>query len=302
MGKKALNIIETFLIAIIVLICIVSILQSTLFQDKNIFGYHTYVIASNSMYPVLKYGDVVLVKETGYDTIKKGDIITYYGKEGEVKNKIITHEVIDILTENNTTVLKTKGRANTGVDPYVYEDQVYGKFVYRFTLISMLSKIIRDKIGFVICILIPFSILFILEFISVTKEIKRKTIEDIMTHQLEELNKIDDNSDLSNAIKKAINDKLEEIKDAKRDFKKINTLEETIHIPLEEIKYQINELSKKKTPKEKQKENKMLENTMFISNDIDINKAVEKELKIKEKKMTKATKNTKKKKNSKKEK
>ena len=300
MGKKALNIIETFLILLIALICIVSILQSTLFQNKNIFGYHTYVIASNSMYPVLKYGDVVLVKETDFNTINKGDIITYYGKEGEVKNKIITHEVIDILKENDTTVLKTKGRANTGVDPYVYKDQVYGEFVYRFTLLSLLSKIIRDKIGFIICILIPFSILFILEFISVTKEVKRKTIEDIMTKQLEELNSIDDKSDLSNAIKKAINDKLEEIKDAKRDFKKIDNLQETIHIPLEEIKYQINELSKKKTPKEMQKENKLLEDTMFISNNIDINEAIEKELKTKEKKSKK--KPTKKKTNSKKEK
>ena len=300
MGKKALNIIETFLILLIALICIVSILQSTLFQNKNIFGYHTYVIASNSMYPVLKYGDVVLVKETDFNTINKGDIITYYGKEGEVKDKIITHEVIDILKENDTTVLKTKGRANTGVDPYVYKDQVYGEFVYRFTLLSLLSKIIRDKIGFIICILIPFSILFILEFISVTKEVKRKTIEDIMTKQLEELNSIDDKSDLSNAIKKAINDKLEEIKDAKRDFKKIDNLQETIHIPLEEIKYQINELSKKKTQKEMQKENKLLEDTMFISNNIDINEAIEKELKTKEKKSKK--KPTKKKTNSKKEK
>lgn len=300
MGKKALNIIETFLILLIALICIVSILQSTLFQNKNIFGYHTYVIASNSMYPVLKYGDVVLVKETDFNTINKGDIITYYGKEGEVKDKIITHEVIDILKENDTTVLKTKGRANTGVDPYVYKDQVYGEFVYRFTLLSLLSKIIRDKIGFIICILIPFSILFILEFISVTKEVKRKTIEDIMTKQLEELNSIDDKSDLSNAIKKAINDKLEEIKDAKRDFKKIDNLQETIHIPIEEIKYQINELSKKKTPKEMQKENKLLEDTMFISNNIDINEAIEKELKTKEKKSKK--KPTKKKTNSKKEK
>lgn len=299
MGKKTLNIIETFLILLIALICIVSILQSTLFQNKNIFGYHTYVIASNSMYPVLKYGDVILVKETDFNTINKGDIITYYGKEGELKDKIITHEVIDILKENETTVLKTKGRANTGVDPYVYKEQVYGKFAYRFTLISLLSHIIRDKIGFVICILIPFSILFILEFISVTKEIKRKTIEEIMIKQLEEINSIDDNSDLSNAIKKAINDKLEEIKDAKRDFKKIDILQETIHIPLEEIRYQINELNKKKTPKEKQKENKVLEDTMFISNDIDINEAIEKELKTKEKKLKKKT--TKKKINTKKE-
>lgn len=133
------------------------------------------------------------------------------------------------------------------------------------------------------------------------KVLSSKTFTDYLKSlSNEELNNIDDNSDLSNVIKKAINDTLEEIKDAKRDFKKIDNLQETIHIPLEEIKYQINELSKKKTPKETQKENKLLEDTMFISNDIDINKAIEKELKTKEKKSKKKT--TKKKTNSKKEK
>lgn len=56
-----------------------------------------------------------------------------------------------------------------------------------------------------------------------------------------------------------------------------------------------NQRSKKKIPNEIQKENKLLEDTMFISNDIDINKAIEKELQTKEK-------TAKKKLNSKKEK
>lgn len=35
------------------------------------------------------------------------------------------------------------------------------------------------------------------------ESLKKETIEDIMTKQLEELNNIDDNSDLINAIKKS---------------------------------------------------------------------------------------------------
>lgn len=278
MRKKVLNLIETILIIIIVLVCLVSILQSTLFQNKNIFGYRTYVIASNSMYPVLKYGDVVLVKEVDFNSIKKGDVITYYGKEGEVKDKIITHEVIDILTENETTVLKTKGKANTGIDPYVYQEQVYGKFTYRFTVISLLSKIIRDKIGFVICILVPFSILFILELIAVTKEIKRKTLEDIMQKQLNNLNEVTDNSELSKAIENTIKLQLDEIKKAKRDFKKIDQLEETIHIPLEEIQQQISYLSKKSKKKTKTKKDTSLEQTLFITNKLNLQEEIAKEM------------------------
>lgn len=53
------------------------------------------------------------------------------------------------------------------------------------------------------------------------KVLSSKTFTDYLKSlSNEELNNIDDNSDLSNAIKKTINDTLEEIKDAKRDFKK----------------------------------------------------------------------------------
>lgn len=277
MRKIVLNIIETILILSIALVCFVSILQSTFLQEKAIFGYHTYVIASNSMYPILEYGDVILVKEVDFDKIEKGDIITYRGKEGEVKDKIITHEVIDILEENDTKVLKTKGKANTGIDPYVYKEQLYGKYTHRFILISIISKIIRDKVGFVVCILVPFSILFILELISFAKEVKRKELENTMKLQLEELQSIDNSSDLSKAIENTIQEQIKEIQSAKRDFKKINELEETIQIPLEEIQKQIRQLNKKLS-KEIDKKDQVEDDTVVLFTEDNIKDAIKKEL------------------------
>ena len=72
------------------------IFQSTFLKNKSIFGYRSYVIASNSMYPVLEYGDVILVKDISFDDIEIGDIITYQGNNGELKNKIIEH-IEDVL-------------------------------------------------------------------------------------------------------------------------------------------------------------------------------------------------------------
>ena len=293
MRKTVLNIIETLLILVIALVCGVSILQSTFLQNKAIFGYRTYVIASNSMYPVLEYGDVILVEEINFDDIKKGDIVTYFGKEGEVKNKIITHEVIDIINENETTVLKTQGRANTGIDPYVYKDQIYGKFTYRFMLISAISKIIRDKVGFVICILIPFSILFILELISFAKEVKRKELENTMKLQLDELKNIDNKSELSKAIENSINDQIKEIQDAKRDFKKINELEETIRIPLEEIQRQLRELDKKNNKEESNENDVVEDDTVVLFTKDELKEAIKKELDTDSNKVNKAKKNQK---------
>ena len=285
MRKWVLNFIEFTILIVISLACVVAVLQSTLFKDKSVFGYRTYVIASNSMYPVLEYGDVIIVKEIDYDDIKIDDIITYQGLVGEFKNKVITHEVIDIFYEDDVRVLRTKGRANTGIDPSVYEKQVYGKFVYRFVLISFISKIVRDEFGFILFIFIPFGILFVLEFINMVKETKRKELEKLVKLHLDELKKIDNSSKEAIEIENTMCVQLEQIKDAKRDFKKMNELEHTIRVPLEDIIKKI-EFFKNADNKSKT-DNLLLEKTMVLFNSDDIRKEISKELKLKEKKINK---------------
>lgn len=265
--------------------CLVSILQSTLFKDKSILGYRSYVIASNSMYPVLEIGDVILVKDIEFDDIKVDDIITYMGTTGEFKDKIITHEVIEIIYDDDIKYLKTKGRANTGIDPSVYKEQVYGKLAYKFVLISFISKIVRDEIGFVLFIFIPFGILFVLEFINMIKETKRRELEKMMLEQLDELKKINKNSDKITMIENTICLQLEEVKSAKRDFKKMNKLEETVKVPFMEIIEEIEILKKEKKNNKKKKRNDMidLDKTMILYDSDDIKKEISKELKNKEK-------------------
>ena len=242
MRKWILNLIEITILIIISFFAFLLIFQSTFLKNKSIFGYRSYVIASNSMYPVLEYGDVILVKDISFDDIEIGDIITYQGNNGELKNKIITHEVIDINYVNDVRVLVTKGRANTGVDPYVYPEQIYGKFFYKYTIISFVSKIVRNKFGFVLFIFIPFGILFVLEFINMVKETKRRELEKLVKAQLEELRKINDDSKKADLIDNTICIQLEEIEKAKRDFKKIDELEHTIKLSLDDVNKEIEKL------------------------------------------------------------
>lgn len=286
MRKWLLNFIEITILVVISLACVVLIIQSTFLKNKSIFGYRSYVIASNSMYPVLEYGDVILVKEVDYDDIEINDIITYKGISGEFEGKIITHEVIDIFYEDNVKILKTKGRANTGVDPYVYENQVYGRFVYRFILISFISKIVRDELGFVLFIFIPFGILFILEFINMVKETKRRELEKLVKKQLDELKKLNNDTKDVVSLEETICVQLEEVKRAKRDFKKIKELEHTVKISLDDVIKQIEKL-KKKDDDSKEDNEMLLEETKVLFSSDDIRKEVSKELRIKSKKIKK---------------
>lgn len=289
MRKWILNFIEITILVVITLACIGSIAQSTFLKNKSIFGYRNYVIASNSMYPVFEYGDVILVKEVDYNDIEINDIITYQGISGELEGKVITHEVIDIKYEDGVKILTTKGRANTGIDPEVYEEQVYGKFFYKLILISFISKIVRNELGFVLFIFIPFGILFVLEFINMVKETKRRELEKLVQKQLDELKRINSNSKEAVAIEKTICVQLEEIKNAKRDFKKMKELEKTVKIPLEDIIKNIEKLENQDHNSSKN-DLECLEKTTVLFTSNDIKEEISKELKIKKKKINKENK------------
>lgn len=294
MRKWLLNLIEITIVVIILLGCFVSIVQNTIFKDRAIWGYRSYVIASNSMYPVLEYGDVIIIKEIEFEDIKVNDIITYKGTTGEFKNKIITHEVIEIVEEDGVTYLKTKGRANTGIDPMVSKEQVYGKLAYKFVVVSFISKIIRDEIGFVLFIFIPFGILFVLELINMFKETKRRELEKMMLEQLEELKKINSNSEKATLIENTLCIQIEDIKCAKRDFKKIKELDKTVRISLEDIAMEMEKL-KNIINEDKEKDVDLdLDKTMILFESDDIEKEINKELRNKNNKKKKENKKKKK--------
>ena len=86
----------------------------------NIKDWKTY---SNGKY-YLKKGDVILVQERNTSSYKVGDIITFKGTSGDLKGKIVTHEIVGIKLENGKNIFYTKGIQNISEDPAVYEDEI----------------------------------------------------------------------------------------------------------------------------------------------------------------------------------
>ncbi len=168
-----IKILEIVVLVLISLFCVISLYQK-IFNNAPVFGHRVFVIVSDSMKPVLKKNDVILVKETKPEDIEIGDIITYQGMQSEMADKIITHEVVNITRENGKYIFYTRGRANTGIDPAVYEEQLYGVMTSKLAVISFISRIVRSTIGFILVIAIPLCYLFITEIIDVKKEMKLK--------------------------------------------------------------------------------------------------------------------------------
>jgi len=153
----------TFKFAIVgVLVLYVSFLALQKFSNNgSISGYRMFTIVTGSMEPEYTVGDVILVEETKYDDLKLKDVITYESKATGTEGMIVTHRIIDM--NKATKELQTRGDANDADDPVIKGEQVLGKVVHKFFLISLLTKLIRNKVGFYFLVFVPLVLVIFLE-------------------------------------------------------------------------------------------------------------------------------------------
>ena len=169
-----------WIICFILLILIILVGFQKFSNQGNFFGYRIYIVASGSMIPTYNVGDTLLIKETDATEIKIGDAVTYKGNSGGVDGMIITHQVVDIeIDKDGNTLFHTKGIANNIEDPVVYSEQVLGKVIHRFFLLSLLGKITTNKIYLFIFITLPMAFLISIELIKLVYK-KEEEIDEFV--------------------------------------------------------------------------------------------------------------------------
>lgn len=169
---KILNILKIIILVLLVLFVIATAYQKVIPNNPSIFGFRTFSIITNSMSPILKRGDVILVKEKSINEYKIGDIITFKGMGGELDGKIITHELVAKAKENGRNIFYTQGKQNISLDPAVYEEQILGEYVYKFRFFSIVEKLMNSTIGFILVILVPLIFIYFFEIKDIVKEVK----------------------------------------------------------------------------------------------------------------------------------
>ena len=176
--KKMKKLIKKVVYAVIyaILIILLSIVSIQKFSNNNLslFGYRIFRVISESMLPEYQINDIIMVKKVDIEKIGIGNNISYLKKLDENREIIITHKVIRIEQDyNGNKIFHTKGIVNTVEDPIVREEQIYGVAIYKMYLLSFINKLVSNKYGFVISIIIPIVILIYLnlkELITIVKE------------------------------------------------------------------------------------------------------------------------------------
>lgn len=154
----------TLFVAFVVVVC----LQRFSNNKISFFNYRMFTVISGSMKPKYDIGDVLISKKVKPSKIKVGDTVSYLGNQGSFRDKVVTHQVVEIeLTEFGEYLFHTKGLANLIEDPVISEEQLYGVVKYKSIILSTIYKIVSSKVGFYLFIIIPIVFIIGSEILSI---------------------------------------------------------------------------------------------------------------------------------------
>ena len=97
------------------------------------FRFYAIAIASGSMEPKVKKGDVVIVdKNSTYELLEEGKIIAV-----RKDNVIVVHRIVKKIKLNNSYIYYTKGDANNNIDDYMIDEGMFiGEVKYKVPYIG----------------------------------------------------------------------------------------------------------------------------------------------------------------------
>lgn len=134
--------------------------------DRNLFGYKAFIVLSDSMSKTdFDAGDLVLVKAVDPSTLKEGDIIAYTSQNTSNYGETVTHKIRELTTgANGEPGFVTYGTAtDTDDETVVTYPYVLGKYSGHIPKVGMFFQFLKSTPGYIVCILIPFLLLILLE-------------------------------------------------------------------------------------------------------------------------------------------
>ena len=125
----------------------------------SIGGYSPLIVLTDSMYPGIKSGDLIIVKSADAEDIKVGDVISFFDPDSS-GTSVVTHRVVELLNENGKLSFRTKGDANNTEDETpVPAENLVGLYRSKINGAGNVAMFLQSTPGLIVCIGIPLVIL-----------------------------------------------------------------------------------------------------------------------------------------------
>ena len=139
--------------------------------------FSAYVIVSPSMVPTIDVNDAIVIKRIDNDKYNVGDIITFNSADYKYKGLTVTHRIVG--EQNISTgdlVYRTKGDNNRIEDAaLVAQSSIYGRVILKLPKIGYVSRFIKTPLGFLIFVVSPIVVVFLLN---------RKSIDEFRARRM----------------------------------------------------------------------------------------------------------------------
>lgn len=145
-------------------------------QVASLAGYTPLTVASDSMAPTFRQGDLIVIRKCDPAKLKEGDIITFHTI---INNEyaLNTHRISEIQDMGGVRSYVTKGDNNLIEDVHMIADgDIVGKFVTKLPGVGKVMSFLSSSIGFLVVIVLPLLLFFIYQvyhLITVSIDLKK---------------------------------------------------------------------------------------------------------------------------------
>ena len=185
--KKAGKIFSRIMAVISVVIFIfgltifVSVLRASAGKAPSVFGFSVLQVTSGSMEPEIPVGGIVIVRKVKPDSLKVGDVISFYSNDVDISGKVNTHRIIEIKqSESGEKIFRTKGDANEYADTAaVFEIDLVGKMIMNLGSVGgSVFDVLRNPTIILIFIVLPLIFITLGEAVNLAKLIAEYKFSD----------------------------------------------------------------------------------------------------------------------------
>ncbi|MCQ2771073.1 MAG: signal peptidase I [Clostridia bacterium] len=146
------------------------------------------VVLTDSMYPEINSGDLIICKTVSADEIVVGDVISFFDPASK-GTSVVTHRVIEVTEEGGKLAWRTQGDANNTPDEsLVPAANLVGVYNFRIAGAGNVAMFMRSTQGLIICVILPIVLLIGYDMLRRRMyEKKQQQDADALKLELEEL-------------------------------------------------------------------------------------------------------------------
>lgn len=175
------NVLSTiiFVAALLFTVIVVATTLTSRGGEASLLGWKPYVVLSDSMQQDFQVGDIVVTREVDdAASLQPGDIISFESIDPDAYGEVFTHRIREATEYEGEPAFVTYGSTTGDDDTYpALASRVLGKLEFVIPKAGYVLDFFKSPAGYVVLVLIPFSILIGLQVRNIVRLVREDRAE-----------------------------------------------------------------------------------------------------------------------------